>query len=183
MARAVRDVYARIVVYFHGHTVDGSQWIYFNNTGEWDNGHFLDRDAVAEFQQFSSLPSASKYYTAFTDRASAQLNASRGRSYTLTMTPTELPDCSQFWSLTMYKPRGVTMVPNSLKRYAVGSYSPFKTNSDGSVTIFFAHRQPSGAPQANWLPAPNGPFEIMMRCYGPEGNTAGDTYAPPAITP
>ena len=36
---------------------------------------------------------------------------------------------------------------------------------------------------ANWLPVPRGQFVVAMRAYGPTGNTASPTYAPPAIRP
>jgi hypothetical protein len=36
-----------------------------------------------------------------------------------------------------------------------------------------------GVPEANWLPVPLGPFNIMLRVYGPEGGVADNTYVPP----
>jgi hypothetical protein len=38
-----------------------------------------------------------------------------------------------------------------------------------------------GIPEANWLPVPLGPFNIMLRVYGPEGSVADNTYVPPGI--
>ena len=36
---------------------------------------------------------------------------------------------------------------------------------------------------ANWLPVWRAPFNLMLRVYGPTGNTATTTtYTPPAIT-
>ena len=36
---------------------------------------------------------------------------------------------------------------------------------------------------ANWLPVPRGDFSVVLRVYGPTGNTASPTYATPPITP
>jgi hypothetical protein len=51
----------------------------------------------------------------------------------------------------------------------------------GSVSIYFAARQPTGVPQPNWLPVPNGIFNLMLRVYGPEGKVKDNTYTPPAV--
>jgi hypothetical protein len=40
---------------------------------------------------------------------------------------------------------------------------------------------PPGVNVANWLPIPPGPFNIMLRVYGPEGSVENNTYMPPAI--
>lgn len=42
-------------------------------------------------------------------------------------------------------------------------------------------QQPNGVPTANWLPVANGPFNVMLRVYGPEGSVANNTYVPPAV--
>ena len=58
-------------------------------------------------------------------------------------------------------------------KYAVAGYTPgLKTAPDGSVTITMAKKQLSGTPKANWLPVPNGPFNVRLRAYGPEGDLA-----------
>jgi hypothetical protein len=37
---------------------------------------------------------------------------------------------------------------------------------------------------ANWLPVSRGPFSLVLRVYGPEGNTSpGNKYLPPKILP
>lgn len=37
---------------------------------------------------------------------------------------------------------------------------------------------------ANWLPVPRGRFDLLLRIYGPEGNTSpGAKYIPPEIQP
>src|SRR5438128_583420 len=67
-------------------------------------------------------------------------------------------------------------------KYAVASYtSGLHYNSVGSLSIYLAREQPSGVPEANWLPVPSGPFNIALRVYGPEGDVENNTYVPPAL--
>jgi len=39
----------------------------------------------------------------------------------------------------------------------------FKKDADGGLTFYIQHESPGANEQANWLPAPNGPFWIAMR--------------------
>jgi hypothetical protein len=55
-------------------------------------------------------------------------------------------------------------------------------NPDGSISIYMSQSQPPGVPAANWLPIPDGPFNVMLRDYGPAGSVANNTYVPPGIT-
>ncbi len=44
------------------------------------------------------------------------------------------------------------------------------------------NRSPGPAKQANWLPAPNGPFNLSMRIYAPRQNVLIGKWNPPAVT-
>ena len=45
---------------------------------------------------------------------------------------------------------------------------PFKYNSDGSLDLYFQNESPGANKEANWLPAPKAPFNLLMRLYAPE---------------
>ncbi len=64
---------------------------------------------------------------------------------------------------------GVTRytVPNPINRYWLGSDSEFKKNADGSFTIYIQRDNPGPDKEANWLPAPSGPFYLFVRNYAP----------------
>ncbi len=161
--------------------VGGTQWVYFGNIGHWGTA-YLDRASLAEYIQFGNDASAAVYYDAFTDSRGVPLNSSVTRVYRLTFTKSQIPDAKRFWSLTAYIPPGVTLVPNSANKYVVGSYTPgLRRNPDGSITIYIQHDPPPGPLTANWLPTPNGPFSLLLRVYGPEGNTSTGEYTPPPI--
>ena len=77
-----------------------------------------------------------------------------------------------FWSLSMYQiePDGrLFFVDNPAARYAVGDRTPGLVKSaDGAMDIVVQHGEPASADErANWLPAPPGPFRLMLRAYLP----------------
>ena len=101
----------------------------------------------------------------------------------------ELPPARAFWSVTMYDTSydGVAgyLVENEIGRYLINSTtSGLVTGDDGSLTIHIQHARPETAEgQANWLPAPDGPFYLAMRIYWPEPAALDGTWSPPPILP
>jgi hypothetical protein len=158
--------------------LDSNRWISFDNVGAWGTA-YLDRASLSEYIQYGNDASAAKYYDAFTDHNGIPLDGSVVSEYQLTFSKSEIPDATRFWSLTAYIPPGVTLVPNAARKYVVARYTPaLQTNSDGSITTYIAPRQPPGTPRANWLPVPRGPFSLLLRVCGPEGNTAALIFRP-----
>ena len=70
------------------------------------------------------------------------------------------------WSITLYDSDGFQA--NVLNRFPVSSWTPFKTNADGSVDLYFQNDSSGENKEANWLPAPKGAFNLTMRLYGPQ---------------
>lgn len=179
-ARAVRDVHALILRHYRSHTI-GRNWISFANIGEWGRS-YLDRDAITEYIQWGNNHATAAYFHTFKDSRGRALNGKRGHVYVLRFRRGQIPEAERFWSLTAYLPRSIELVPNAAKKYLVASYTPrLKTGRDGSISIYIAHRRPRGVPAANWLPAPRGKFNLMLRVYGPEGSVAAGKYVPPAV--
>jgi len=87
-----------------------------------------------------------------------------------------------FWSVTMYD--GVThyTAPNPINRYKLGSDDELKKNPDGSFTIYVQHDHPGADKEANWLPAPEGQFFLILRTYLPAEDIVNQTWQPPRIT-
>ena len=65
-------------------------------------------------------------------------------------------------------------MPNPINRYKVSQRNTFVTNPDGSVDIYIQTESPGKGKEANWLPAPKGKFQLVLRMYGP-------TQVPPTI--
>jgi len=61
---------------------------------------------------------------------------------------------------------------------------PLKHNGDGSLDLYFQHESPGADQETNWLPAPNGAFNVTMRMYWPkdQGPSIIDgSWRPPAV--
>ena len=102
--------------------------------------------------------------------------------YSIRFAPGQLPPVNAFWSLTMYELPTSLLVANPLNRYLLNSpmLPQFKKDADGGVTLLIQNESPGTAEEANWLPAPKGPFAMYMRLYWPkEEATDGKWKAPP----
>jgi hypothetical protein len=181
LAAATKAAYARFIAHYRTH-VDSSNWVFFDDIGAWGT-RYADRSATTAYLQYSNTLATAAYFQAFRDRSGAPLNASR-HGFVLTFAKRQLPRAKRFWSLTAYLPKSITLVRNRARKYLVASYTPgLRTSRDGSVSIYMAASKPPGVPAANWLPVPAGPFNVVLRVYGPKGRAAHGTYAPPAIRP
>ena len=90
------------------------------------------------------------------------------------------PPVNAFWSVTLYDPDGF-QVANSLNRFAVSSWMPFKVNADGSLDLYFQNESPGLDKEANWLPAPKAPFNLTMRLYAPKSDALTGKWNPPPV--
>ena len=157
-----------------------TNWIHFTNIGDWGN-QVVERSSITEFIQYANSINAAAYYHVFNDANGLPLDGSSPRGYILTFPAGQVPQAMRFWSVTAYTPEAIELVPNPANKYAVASYTPPQSNTDGSVSIYMAQELPAGVPMANWLPIPPGAFNIMLRVYGPEGSVADNSYVPPGI--
>jgi hypothetical protein len=101
--------------------------------------------------------------------------------YTITFEKGTSPPVNAFWSITLYDQEGF-QVGNVLNRFAVSSWMPFKYNSDGSLDLYFQNENPGKDMEANWLPAPKGPFNLTMRLYAPKSEALTGKWNPPPVT-
>jgi hypothetical protein len=108
-----------------------------------------------------------------------------GNAYTMTFPKDQLPGslARYFWSVTAVDSGNFQVIENPLKRYRLNNQSKFKLNEDGSLTLVFATKRPSGVPKNNWLPTPAGEnYDLTFRFYGPgQAITAGEYFPPPLV--
>ena len=80
--------------------------------------------------------------------------------YTLRFAPGQLPPVNAFWSLTMYELPASLLYANPLNRYLINSpmLPSLKRDADGGITLYVQNESPGADKEANWLPAPKGPF-------------------------
>jgi hypothetical protein len=108
-------------------------------------------------------------------------NLSGANHYTIRFAPGKLPPVNAFWSLTMYKLPDSLLVANPINRYLINSpmLPQLQLDADGGLTLLIQNESPSKDKEANWLPAPKGPFAMYMRLYWPkEAALDGEWTAP-----
>jgi len=122
------------------------------------------------------------YPTYIADGQGAPLDASRNK-YIVTFKKGELPPVTAFWSLTMYDGKTQLLIDNPLNRYLLNSpmMDDFVMNEDGSLTLYVQKESPGKELEANWLPAPDGPFYAVMRLYGPKKEALEGKWVNPPL--
>ncbi|WP_439544064.1 DUF1254 domain-containing protein [Hyphomicrobium sp.] len=115
------------------------------------------------------------------DDAGQPLDGSKGR-YTVHFAGGQFPPVNAFWSLTMYALPSQLLVKNSIDRYLINApmLPNLKLDGDGGLTIYIQAESPGAEREANWLPAPSGPFMVAARYYWPKPELlAGEWKSPP----
>jgi hypothetical protein len=103
--------------------------------------------------------------------------------YALRFPPGQLPPVNAFWSLTMYKMPESLLVANPINRYLLNSpmMPQFVKDSDGGLTLHIQNQSPGKDKEANWLPAPTGPFRMYLRLYWPKAEALDGTWTKPPL--
>jgi hypothetical protein len=88
-----------------------------------------------------------------------------------------------FWSITMYDGTSLLLVANPINRYLINSpmLPQMKLDADGGLTIYVQHDSPGKDKEPNWLPAPAGPFELIMRLYLPDAEVREHRWKMPPL--
>jgi hypothetical protein len=95
----------------------------------------------------------------------------------------QMPPAEAFWSLTMYD-TDFFFVPNPINRYDLSQRNTFITNPDGSLDLYLQAASPGKDREANWLPAPQGQFVLVLRIYAPRDTPPSildGTWTPPPV--
>jgi hypothetical protein len=140
--------------------------------------YYLKRAIVAQTGLGANLPEDAIYPINLADDSGKPLDGAN--RYTLHFEKTDLPPVDAFWSVTLYDDEGF-LVPNPLNRFAVSSWMPFKYNGDGSLDLYFQNENPGADKEANWLPAPKGSFNVLMRLYAPRSEALTGKWNPPPV--
>jgi hypothetical protein len=104
-------------------------------------------------------------------------------AYTLRFAKGHFPPVHAFWSLTMYDLPRQLLVKNPIDRYLINSpmLPTLKTDKDGGVTIYIQADSPGADKEANWLPAPHGPFMLTLRYYWPRPELLKGQWKSPPV--
>jgi len=137
--------------------------------------YYLKRAIVAQVGLGANLPEDAIYPLNLADESGKPLNGAN--EYTVHFDKGATPPVRAFWSITLYDADGF-QVANALDRFAVSSWMPFVYNADGSLDLYFQNKTPGPDKEANWLPAPSGPFNLTMRLYSPKSEALTGKWNP-----
>jgi len=140
--------------------------------------YYLKRAIIAQAGLGANLPEDAVYPINLADETGKPLDGAN--KYSLHFDKNGMPPASAFWSVTLYDPEGF-QVANSLNRFAVSSWMPFKYNADGSLDLYFQNENPGKDKEVNWLPAPKGGFNLTMRIYAPKSEALTGKWNPPPV--
>jgi hypothetical protein len=151
-------------------------------TREYLKNNYLYRMAAAVNGIYGNSKQEAMYPIYSVDAAGEKLDGSR--RYILRFPPGEMPPVNAFWSLTMYELPASLLVANPLDRYLLNSpmLPQFNKDADGGLTLLIQSESPGRSREANWLPAPKGPFVMFMRLYWPKEAATSGAWAPPPLT-
>jgi len=141
--------------------------------------YYLKRAIITQWGLGANLPEDAIYPSNLGDESGKPLEGTN--KYTLHFEKGNTPPASAFWSVTLYDAEGF-QVPNALNRFAISSWMPLKYNADGSLDLYFQNESPGSDKEANWLPAPKGAFNLLMRLYAPRSEALTGKWNPPPVS-
>jgi hypothetical protein len=145
---------------------DINGWGYTTKTGLYGTDYLM-RALVTAIGLGANRPQDAVYPTSLKD---AQDRAYDGaHKYVMRFPKGETPPVDGFWSVTMYDSK-YFFVENPINRYSISPRQNLKPNADGSVDLYIQKDSPGADKEANWLPAPDGKFVLMLRMYWPDEN-------------
>jgi len=142
-------------------------------------GNYLYRMAGAVLGIYGNTAAEAIYPGAFNDSTGAPLTGAN--KYTYRFEPGQLPPVNAFWSLTMYELPQSLLVPNKMNRYLINSpmLPSLRSDPGGGYTFFIQNESPGIEDESNWLPAPEGPFVVVLRLYWPKPDALNGTWKAP----
>ena len=132
-------------------------------------------------QDFANIAQEALYPATFTDIEGRPLNGTN--TYVIHFNAGKTPPVKAFWSITMYNDKSL-FVDNPINRYDIGKYTEgLKNNTDGSLDIYIQNASPGADKESNWLPAPQGGFNVVMRTYLTQPQVLNGTLQLPLVQP
>jgi len=153
-------------------------------TREFLKNNYLYRFAAAALGIYGNSKEEAMYPFYMADANSKPLDGAAHR-YTLTLKENELPPVNSFWSFTMYELPSSLLTANPINRYLINSpmLPQLKLNADNSITLYVQNESPGKDKESNWLPAPKGPFQVVLRLYWPKPEAINGTWKQPPLQP
>lgn len=177
LQRALRDAPAIVQNGFPGYSTFHNGWGRFAPIGTYGN-QFLARAFIAYSGIGANVPTEETYSRALTDGAGKPLTGAK--SYTIHFTKEQLPQTSAFWSINVYDNQ-LFLAKTTANRASIRSNTgDLVYNPNGSLDLYLQQQPPNGK-EGNWLPLPEGAFNLVLRVFAPEPSTLGKPPAWPAV--
>lgn len=177
MEAGAKDGFAAIEGATLGENVNG--WDFSLKNGRFGEDYLL-RSAIAYRSLAGNAPEEAIYFNADKDVDGQGLSGAH--RYELRFERGQLPPVGAVGSLTMYDARDFLLVENAIARYSIGSQTKgLQTAADGSVTVYLQATSPGAGKAANWLPSPEGAFDVHLRAYVPKPSLLDGTYRLPPL--
>ena len=159
-------------------------WLYSTKMGQYGT-NYLQRALVTAVGLGANRPEDAVY--PMSKKSGPGLLAQKydgANKYVMRFPKAQTPPVKGFWSLTMYD-NDFFFVANPINRYSISPRQDLKANPDGSVDLLIQHESPGTDRESNWLPAPAGPFQLMLRLYWPNPDAPsildGSWVIPPVV--
>ncbi|OBF34957.1 cell envelope protein [Mycobacterium sp. ACS1612] len=148
----------------------------FFGTAEELKGNYLYRMAGAVLGIYGNTAAEAIYPSFTSDSAGAPLTGAN--KYTFHFAKDQLPPVNAFWSLTMYELPQSLLVANPIDRYLINSsmLPTLVPDPDDGYTFYVQNEPPGLGKEPNWLPAPKGPFVLVLRLYWPKPDALNGTW-------
>jgi len=155
-------------------------WIFDLALGRWGNDY--GKRAVAAYNNGLGLnaPEDAIFMATHLDAGGRRLDGAN--RYVLHFDNGKAPPADGFWSLSLYDDHQ-HFVANPVNRYNIGSSARPKTNPDGSLDIYIQNADPGADKASNWLPAPKGGFNLILRIYWPKQDVIDGKWVAPGVKP
>ena len=157
---------------------------YLKGTASYFNlpNHYLQRAVVAQIGIYGNSGEEAVYFSYIYDEEGKLWNTSEN-SYTMKFEAGNLPPVNAFWSLSMYDSPTQLFIHNPLDRYLLnsGMMNEFVKEEDGSIIYYIQKDSPGKDKEANWLPAPDGPFYTVLRMYLPKDEVLEGKWEMPIL--
>jgi len=141
--------------------------------------YYLKRAIITQWGLGANLPEDAIYPTNLGDESGKPLDGAN--KYILHFDKGQTPPADAFWSVTLYDDQGF-QIANPINRFNLSSWMPLKYDADGSLDLYFQNESPGADKEANWLPAPKGSFNLIMRLYAPKSEALTGKWNPPPVT-
>ncbi|KQU96027.1 hypothetical protein ASD00_19985 [Ensifer sp. Root31] len=162
---------------YNGRSI-GNGWTVPANAAQWGTD-YLNRTAISKSSMYQNTSAETQYNLREFDSDGNSFDGNK--QYTITFAKGEVPPVKGFWSLTLYNEEKF-FFPNALNRFSLGTKNKdLKYADDGSLTLYLGAKSPGKENEANWIPAPEGHFSLILRLYWPEEAVLSGAWLPPDI--